>query len=110
MLFFDILFYNMKKSLLVRDKKRRLLFKKYEIRRIILKSLLRNNLLNFNEKNCINFLLNKYPRNSLRIRIRNRCILTGRGRGVIRKFRLSRIMLKNYSLFGLIPGMVKDSS
>lgn len=97
----------MKKSLLIRDKKRRELFKKYEFRRLILKSLLCNELLSFTEKNCIRYLLNKMPKNSSGVRIRNRCILTGRGRGVIRKYRLSRIMLKKYCLLGYVPGIVK---
>lgn len=99
--------FKMKKSLLIRDKKRRELFKKYELRRLILKSLLCNEILNFTEKNCIRYLLNKMPKNSSSVRIRNRCILTGRGRGVIRKYRLSRIMLKKYSLLGYIPGIIK---
>lgn len=100
----------MKKSLLVRDKKRRFLFKKYEIRRIVYKMLLCNKNLTLVERRCFEYLLNSLPRNSSPVRIRNRCILTGRGRGVIRHFRLSRIMLKKYSLEGVIPGVRKTSS
>lgn len=95
------------KSVLERDKKRRLLFKKYEMRRLILKSLLCNSDLKEYEKNFIQYLLAKIPRDSSLIRVRNRCIMTGRGRGVFTKFRLSRIMFKKYGLMGWIPGLRK---
>ena len=99
----------MKKSLLIKDKKRRYIFKNYEFRRLILKSLLCNNIINVFEKNYVRYLLNIYPKNSSFVRIKNRCILTGRSSSVIRKFRLSRIMFKQYSLLGLISGMKKSS-
>ena len=95
------------KSVLERDKKRRELYKKYEMRKFVLKSLLCNENLKSYEKDFVRYLLQKFPRNSSIVRIKNRCILTGRSRGVIRKFRLSRIMLKKYSLMGWIPGMRK---
>ncbi len=88
------------KSVLERDKKRRNLYKKYEMRRLILKSLLYSDGLKEYEKNFIQYLLKRIPRDSSLVRIRNRCILTGRGRGVLTKFRLSRIMLKHYGLQG----------
>ena len=49
------------------------------------------------------------PRNSSATRIRNRCALTGRPRGYYRKFKLSRIALRELASSGLIPGMVKSS-
>ena len=49
------------------------------------------------------------PRNGNPTRIRNRCELTGRSRGFYRKFRLSRIMLRELANKGLIPGVVKSS-
>jgi len=49
------------------------------------------------------------PRNSSATRIRNRCELTGRPRGVYRKFKLSRIALRELASAGQIPGMVKSS-
>ncbi len=49
------------------------------------------------------------PRNSAAIRVRNRCELTGRPRGVYRKFRLSRLALRELASAGQIPGMVKSS-
>jgi small subunit ribosomal protein S14 len=49
------------------------------------------------------------PRNSNPTRVRNRCELTGRSRGFYRKFRLSRIMLRELANKGLIPGVIKSS-
>ncbi len=53
--------------------------------------------------------LSELPRNSSAVRIRNRCELTGRPRGYYRKFRLSRIALRELASSGQIPGMVKSS-
>ena len=49
------------------------------------------------------------PRNSSRVRVQNRCEITGRPRAVYRKFRLGRIMLRDLASKGQIPGMVKSS-
>jgi small subunit ribosomal protein S14 len=53
--------------------------------------------------------LAKLPRNSSQIRVRNRCAMTGRPRGYYRKFKLSRISLRELASSGQIPGMVKSS-
>ena len=53
--------------------------------------------------------LNDLPRNSSSIRYRNRCKLTGRTRGVYRKFGLSRIKIRELSMSGDLPGMIKSS-
>ena len=53
--------------------------------------------------------LNDLPRNSSTIRYRNRCKLTGRTRGVYRKFGLSRIKIRELSMSGDLPGMIKSS-
>ena len=53
--------------------------------------------------------LSKMPKNSSKIRIRNRCELTGRPHGVYRKLKISRIALRKLGLEGKIPGMVKSS-
>ena len=95
------------KSVLERDKKRRLLFKKFEIRRLVLKSLLVDKNLKNCEKNFVRYLLSKIPKDSSIVRVRNRCIITGRGRGVFSKFRLSRIAFKKYSLLGFLHGLRK---
>lgn len=53
--------------------------------------------------------LNKMPRDSSRVRLRNRCQLTGRARGNLRKFKLSRLCFREMALMGLIPGVTKSS-
>lgn len=53
--------------------------------------------------------LNKLPRNSSRVRLRNRCKLTGRARGYLRKFQISRLCFREMALSGMIPGVVKAS-
>lgn len=53
--------------------------------------------------------LNRLPRNSSPIRLRNRCQLTGRPRGFLRKFKLSRICFREMASHGLIPGVTKAS-
>ena len=53
--------------------------------------------------------LSKLPRNSAKIRVRNRCQITGRPHGVYRKLRISRIALRQLGLQGKIPGMIKSS-
>lgn len=53
--------------------------------------------------------LNKMPKNSSKIRLRNRCQFTGRSRGFLRKFKLSRLCFREMANQGLIPGVVKAS-
>jgi small subunit ribosomal protein S14 len=53
--------------------------------------------------------LNKMPRNSSPVRLRNRCQLTGRARGFLRKFKVSRLCFREMALIGLIPGVTKSS-
>ncbi len=53
--------------------------------------------------------LNKMPKNSSPVRLRSRCQLTGRARGVLRKFKLSRLCFREMANNGLIPGVVKAS-
>jgi small subunit ribosomal protein S14 len=53
--------------------------------------------------------LQKLPRNSSKVRVRNRCNMTGRPRGYMRDFGLSRVTFREMVLFGLIPGVTKSS-
>ncbi|MEZ5012810.1 MAG: 30S ribosomal protein S14 [Chitinophagales bacterium] len=53
--------------------------------------------------------LDKLPRNSSKVRVRNRCQLTGRPRGYVRDLGISRIKLRDLALYGKIPGMTKSS-
>jgi small subunit ribosomal protein S14 len=61
------------------------------------------------ERHEAKIALNKLPRNSSPVRLRNRCQLTGRARGVLSKFKLSRLCFREMANQGLIPGVVKAS-
>jgi len=83
--------------------------KKYQQKRISLKKKIKNKKLILEERIKLQSKLNDLPRDSSRVRIRNRCELTGRARGVYRKFGLSRIKLRELSMSGALPGVTKSS-
>ena len=74
-----------------------------------LKDIIMNKKNSFDERFQAQMKLSKLPRNSSRIRVKNRCEITGRPHGVYRKLRISRIALRELTLEGKIPGMVKSS-
>ncbi|MDR0555667.1 MAG: 30S ribosomal protein S14 [Holosporaceae bacterium] len=76
-------------------------------RRGVLKGIVYNRTLPPEDRFAAQLKLAAMPRNSSATRIRNRCIITGRSRGVYRKFNLSRIMIREMVADGLIPGMRK---
>jgi len=92
-----------------RDQKRRLAFSKYEIKRLIFKSLRRDESLSKDFRIHSSLELNKLPRNSSSVRIKNRCIKTGRSQSVTRFFQLSRITFRELALKGFLPGVTKSS-
>jgi ribosomal protein S14 len=96
-------------NFIFRDKKRRFLYKKYELQRTLLKSIIHD--LSIPKKYRLESLLQitKLPRNSSLVRIRNRCILTGRGRAIYKKFKISRISFRELALKGMLPGVSKAS-
>ena len=98
-----------KTSAVQRNLKRIRLTKKYYKKRIELKKIIRNKKLPLSERFNAQLKLNKLPKNSSKIRIRNRCEITGRPHGVYRKLKISRIALRQLGLEGKIPGMVKSS-
>jgi small subunit ribosomal protein S14 len=98
-----------KTSMIERNKKRRLLAKKYKLRRTRLKAIAADRSLPAEERFAARLKLAQLPRNSSATRVRNRCELTGRARGYYRKMRLCRNMLRELASQGLIPGMVKSS-
>ena len=61
------------------------------------------------EREQARIALNKMPRDSSIIRLRNRCQLTGRARGYLRKFKMSRLTFREFASNGLIPGVTKSS-
>ncbi len=85
------------------------LIKKNLSKRKNLKSKIKDKKISLEERLMLQNKLNELPRNSSPIRHRNRCELTGRSRGVYRKFGLSRIKLRELSMTGDLPGVVKSS-
>ena len=78
-------------------------------KRQILKKIIMDKKLPLEERFKAQQKLSQMPRNSSKIRIRNRCQITGRPHGVYRKLKISRIALRQLGLEGKIPGMVKSS-
>ncbi|MGB0632658.1 MAG: 30S ribosomal protein S14 [Alphaproteobacteria bacterium] len=98
-----------KKSAIERNRKRDRMAKKYEARRNRLKEIADNRDLPMEERFQARLKLAKLPRNSAKVRVQNRCEVTGRPRGVYRKFKMSRIALRELASNGQVPGMVKSS-
>lgn len=78
-------------------------------KRAALKAIIMNRDLPIEERLEAQFKLSALPRNGAKTRVRNRCELTGRARGTYRKFKLSRIKLRELGSFGKIPGLTKAS-
>lgn len=89
--------------------KRERLVAKYEARRAALREIADNRELTMEQRFKARLTLAKLPRNSSKTRLRNRCQVTGRPRGYYRKFRMSRIALRELASAGLVPGVVKSS-
>ncbi len=98
-----------KTSSVEKNKKRAKMAKQYAARRARLKAIADNEALPMEERFAAGLKLAELPRNSSKVRIRNRCELTGRPRATYRKFKLSRIALRELASTGQIPGMVKSS-
>ena len=92
-----------------RDRKRKNMNNKARARRAKLKEVVMNRELPMDERFAAQMKLSEMPRNSARIRQRNRCELTGRPRGFYRKFKLCRNKLRELGSFGMIPGLIKAS-
>ena len=98
-----------KLSAINKNNKRIKLSDKFYKKRMSLKSIIMNKKLSLEERFKAQQKLSKLPRNSAKIRVRNRCQITGRPHGVYRKLKISRIALRQLGLEGKIPGMVKSS-
>jgi small subunit ribosomal protein S14 len=98
-----------KTSSVQKNKKREKMTKQFAARRARLKALAENETVPMEERFAARLKLAELPRNSAKVRIRNRCELTGRPRATYRKFKLSRIALRELASTGQIPGMVKAS-
>ncbi len=98
-----------KKSQIAREKKRDKLYERYAAKRAELKAKLREAWNNPAARWEIQVQLQKLPRNSSPSRRKNRCEVTGRPRGYMRKFGVSRITFREAASLGLLPGIRKSS-
>ncbi len=98
-----------KTSSIYRNLKRIKMAEKYSNRYLKLKAIADDKSVSPEERFQARQKLNELPRNASRVRIKNRCKITGRSRGVYRKFGLCRNVLRDMANFGEIPGLVKSS-
>lgn len=98
-----------KKSSINNNNKRKGLVLNKKASRDALLSVIRNKDTSFEDRLAAVHKLAEMPRNSSKVRIRNRCVLTGRARGYYRKFGLSRIALRELASAGFLPGVTKAS-
>jgi len=98
-----------KKSAIENNKKKAKLVKAYAGRRARLKAKANDETLSIEEQFEARLKLAQLPRNSAKIRVRNRCEISGRPRAFYRKLKMSRIALRELGSRGLIPGLVKSS-
>lgn len=98
-----------KRSMINRDEKRTKLVKKYAAKREQLKSTIKDMNRSPEERIMAQQQLQQLPRDANPVRQRNRCNITGRSRGVYRKFGLGRNILRLLAMRGDIPGLVKAS-
>jgi small subunit ribosomal protein S14 len=96
-------------SKVVKNNKRKKLVSQYAERRAALKKIINNPNATVEEVDAAQLKLQKIPRDASPIRVRNRCSQTGRPRGFLRKFGMSRVTFRELSLQGQIPGVTKSS-
>ena len=98
-----------KTSVVNRDKKRRAIVKKFAAKRKELLEISNNQRVSPEDRYAARVKLQQLPRDASPVRLRNRCALTGRPRGVYKKFGLARGKLRDIALSGEIPGVIKAS-
>ncbi|AWD32882.1 30S ribosomal protein S14 [Candidatus Fokinia solitaria] len=98
-----------KQSVIARNEKRKKMVAKYSSARKELKDIVRDTNRSVEERFKAQIKLNSMPRDGSNTRVRVRCAITGRGRGVYRHFMLSRICLRDLATKGLLPGVRKAS-
>lgn len=97
-------------NLSIKDNRRRKLFSRFEMTRKILKSIFYNRSLSWEYRENARILLCGLPRDSSITRPKNRCVITGRGKGILRKFRISRIVFREQGVKGGLVGIKKEGN
>ena len=98
-----------KLAVINRDKKRRETVKKFKTKRAALLETINNQKASDEDREAARTKLQLLPRNASPVRLRNRCSITGRPRGVYRKFGLGRSKLRDFIMAGEVPGVIKAS-
>jgi small subunit ribosomal protein S14 len=98
-----------RRALIVKNERRKKIVTKYRAKKNELRAKSRDVSLSDDERFDAQLALQKMPRNSCENRVRNRCVLTGRSRGYLQNFRLSRIKFRELALSGMLPGITKSS-
>ena len=98
-----------KTSAIQKNLKRIRLAEKFSKKRTALKKIIKDKKLPLADRFAAQLKLNKLPKNAAKIRVVNRCEITGRPHGVYRKLKMSRIALREMASSGKIPGMTKSS-
>ena len=98
-----------KLAVINRDLKRRDTVKKFKAKRAALLETINNQKASDEEREAARVKLQLLPRNASPVRLRNRCSITGRPRGVYRKFGLGRSKLRDFIMAGEVPGVIKAS-
>ena len=98
-----------KTNMVEREKRRAKLVKRYATKRAQLKEIIRSPKSTPEQRLAAQIALTQQPRDASRHRLRNRCQITGRSRGVYRKFGLSRAKIRELAMRGEIPGLGKAS-
>jgi small subunit ribosomal protein S14 len=98
-----------KKSAVEKNNKRKQIVAARGARRDALKAIIKDKTVSMEERFQAVIKLAEEPRNSAKIRVRNRCEVSGRPRGYDRKLRMSRIALRDLASIGQVPGVVKSS-
>ncbi len=98
-----------KQSLIRRNEKRKKVSQLHKAKRLKIVATAKDTSLPFEDRLAAQVKLSEMPRNGSRSRVRNRCGLTGRPRGNLRKFGMSRIALRELASWGQVPGLIKSS-
>ena len=98
-----------KLALVLREQKRRKTVEKFKAKRQALLEIAQSASASDEDRDAARAALQKLPRDASPVRLRNRCALTGRPRGVYRKFGLARNKLRELALRGEVPGVIKAS-
>jgi len=98
-----------KTAVVNRDKRRRKIVRKYAAKRKDLLEIINNQRFSQEDRYAARLKMQQLPRDASPVRLRNRCALTGRPRGVYKKFGLARSKLRDIAMRGEIPGVIKAS-